>query len=100
MSKSKSQISHFKKRCASRIGFELSDNTIQIIVRGIQGTISKEELFNNRISDIVFLEAQSNRITKWQMKYNEKIYHVIYDKQRKTMVTILFPEEEYLASII
>ncbi len=96
MKKSTSQLSHFKKRCVSRLGFELSNNTIQIIIKGIQSKATPEELFSNKLTDLAFVENQSNRITKWQIKYNDKLYYMIYDKQRKMVVTLLFPEEEYI----
>lgn len=96
MKKSKSQLQHFKKRCVTRLGFELSNNTIQIIIKGIQSKATPEELISNKVTDLAFVENQTNRITKWQMKYNDKLYYVIYDKQRKMVVTILYPQEEYV----
>lgn len=82
ISKTNCEDFHFAKRCIERIGYVPDTKTI---VKKIQ---------NNELE---FVERQSNRITlfKWIEPVSKISYKVVYDKQRKRLVTILFDEQEY-----
>lgn len=73
-SKTKTEKAHFSKRCIQRCGVILNNAEI---VRQIQANKLK------------FIERQSNRITVWEYIFNDVAYKVVYDKDRKTVVTIL-----------
>lgn len=73
-SKVKTEKAHFSKRCIQRCGAILNNAEI---VRQIQANKLK------------FIERQSNRITVWEYIFNDVAYKVVYDKDRKTVVTIL-----------
>lgn len=70
---------HFQRRSLERIGVLLDEKEL---VKKIQ---------NNELE---FIERQSNRITVFRYKYQNKIYRLVYDKTRKQIVTILFEKEE------
>lgn len=78
-SKKKAIKSHFQRRSLERIGVLLDEKEL---VKKIQ---------NNKLE---FIERQSNRITVFRYKYQNKIYRLVYDKTRKQIVTILFEKEE------
>ena len=75
MGKKKTVDIHFKRRCEERLGF-IPD--VKILTKLIQN------------AKIPFVERQSNRITKWRWINNGKSYILVYDKERKQIVTILF----------
>lgn len=72
-SKKKAVKIHFQKRSLERVGVLLNENAIV-------GLIQENKL--------EFIERQSNRITVWRYVFMDKIYRVVYDKQRKQIVTI------------
>lgn len=78
-SKKKAIKLHFQRRSLERIGVLLDEKAL---VKKIQ---------NNELE---FIERQSNRITVFRYKYQNKIYRLVYDKTRKQIVTILFEKEE------
>lgn len=39
----------------------------------------------------IFIEKQSNRVTVWDLSLNSSVYRVVYDKDRKRIVTVLPP---------
>ena len=73
-SKKKAVKIHFQKRSLERVGVLLNE---KVIVNLIQ---------ENKLE---FIERQSNRITVWRYVFMDKKYRVVYDKQRKQIVTIL-----------
>lgn len=87
INKKNSEDFHFAKRCIERIGYV--PDTKEIVKQ-----IQKNEL--------EFIERQSNRITlfKWVEPITKTNCHVVYDKQRKRLVTILFEDlDEYIKKI-
>ena len=63
-----------------RFGIALKKHQIQEIVKAIQGNKAK------------FIERQSNRVTVWQIVLDSQIVNIVYDKDRKMVVTALYPE--------
>jgi len=78
MSKTKKQTQkiHAKIRCWERLGIYISNDVIERIVKDIQ------------TQKAIFLERQSNRITKWKVDIENIPCIAIYDSNRKTIVTI------------
>lgn len=85
LSKKKCQQDHFSKRCIDRIGYQLTQTTVEKIIQDIQE------------GKLEFVEKQSNRISKFKYEVLDKSFILVYDRQRKTLVTILYPDEEYYA---
>ena len=69
-----SQGTHFSIACLERVGMILDHD---YIVRKIQN------------KELEFVDKQSNRITRWKYKVNDKEYILVYDKDRKQLVTII-----------
>jgi len=42
----------------------------------------------------VFVERQSHRITVWDLNFKGKEVRVVYDNQRKSIVTFLPPKDQ------
>ena len=83
LSKAESQRVHTKTRMLQRYGIELNRRSYQEIAnpirdRGVNGPK------NSR-----FVDRQSNRITRWFVRYKGRWFPVVYDSKRKTVVTIL-----------
>lgn len=74
-SKKKNVKKHFQKRSLERVGVLLNEKEL---VRKIQN------------HELEFVERQSNRKTVFRLKYLDKTYRIVYDKQRKQIITILF----------
>ena len=74
--KRKAQIKHAMRRARERFGVEVSPGVLHDYVRRIQNREAK------------FVERQSNRITVWDLDGKR----LVYDKQRKMIVTILWPK--------
>ena len=74
-SKKKNVKKHFQKRSLERVGVLLNKKEL---VRKIQN------------HELEFVERQSNRKTVFRPKYLDKTYRIVYDKQRKQIITILF----------
>lgn len=68
---------HAKKRAAQRYGLVLNRGQLRQIVQLIQ-----EERG-------VFLERQSLRVTLWQIEWEGRLCKVVYDSQRKNVVSFL-----------
>ena len=73
---------HFKSRMKTRFGIILSSKECKDIVTFIQ----------SGQSDCV--KIQSNRVSIHAIKINDKLVHVVYDKNKKVVVTALLPEWE------
>lgn len=78
--KTYAQREHFKRRIAERCGITVNRHTYRDIIEAIQ---------DNRAT---FVEKQSNRISVWLLEVQGVQVKVVYDKQRKTLVTALTPE--------
>lgn len=76
-SKAKNQTFHFQKRCDERLGVQINRKAIQ---RRIQN--------NNFNANFYFLDRQSNRVTRYRYKYNNKWYIIPYDKNTHKVITI------------
>jgi len=79
--KEKNQRFHFKQRMLTRYGFEIYntdiDKIIQIISKGESKVIRK----------------QSRTFVVHQVPFNGKNIEVVYDKVRRTLVTVLPPKQ-------
>lgn len=79
---------HFTKRMKQRLDITLTDSDYDHIVACIK---------NNKESDffvLTYLRNQSNRLMVYEIKYPDTLpVNIIYDNQRKAIVTVLFQEE-------
>ena len=78
---------HAKKRFLERYGLVFSKEV----------RLKFERLIRCHQSCIV--EKQSNRISVHDVIYNGEVYRVVYDKNRKTIVTALPPEKQVVKSL-
>ena len=72
--KKEAQRKHFERRSIERVGVLLNQKDL---VQQIQS------------GGLEFIERQSNRITLYRLNHLEKFYRVVYDKNRKQVVTIM-----------
>lgn len=79
-SKAKAQRHHAKRRAFERYGLQLNRAAYQALVAQIHSGQS------------VCVERQSLRIAVHRVVYEQQVYHVVYDRVRKTIVTFL-PKE-------
>lgn len=75
MSKKKAVKKHFQRRSLERIGVLLNEAEL---VRKIQN------------QELEFIERQSNRKTVYRLEYLGNFYRIIYDKNRKQIITVLY----------
>lgn len=85
-SKAKNQTYHFKKRCEERLG-------VQIDRKSFQRRIQKQKFDEN----FYLLDRQSNRVTRYRYKFQDKWYIIPYDKNTHKVITIF---EDYKQDII
>ena len=76
-SKAKNQTYHFKKRCDERLG-------VQIDRKSIQRRIKSQKYDEN----FYLLDRQSNRVTRYRYKFQDKWYIIPYDKNTHKVITI------------
>ncbi|GEM_PF-6719504 len=76
-SKAKCQTHHFKRRCDERLG-------IQIDRKAIQRRIREQKYDEN----FYLLDRQSNRVTRYRYKFQDKWYIIPYDKNTHKVITI------------
>lgn len=76
-SKSKNQLIHFKKRLYERYNITLNRQDINNIISLIQH------------NQATFLGRYSNRLSLFDITYNDLNFRALYDKERKTLVTAL-----------
>ena len=74
-------VKHAQKRFYERFNVDMSEDDIYTMSNLI------------REGRCEFIEKQSNRISLFYVNYNDKKYEVVYDKSRKSIVTVL-PEDE------
>lgn len=79
-SKKQAQKRHGQRRLKARFNLEVDP---EILVQMIQNNEGE------------FIERQSTRITVWHLLVDGRKIRVVYDKERKVIVTALYPEEEY-----
>lgn len=82
--KRKNQIKHAKRRFAQRCDISVSDEDLNKMVLDIQK------------QNAIFVKKESNRVSLWNVTHLGKEYKVLYDKQRKSIVTVLEFENERL----
>jgi hypothetical protein len=79
--KGKSERFHARQRFGERMGMTLTRRVHRELVARI------------REGKATFVERQSNRITLWRMDIRGESCVVVYDKDRKNIVTVLEDEE-------
>ena len=80
--KKECQVIHAKRRAFERYGIILNHDKYRAMVAAFQ------EQKNNK-----FIRKQSNRISVHDFRYEDNIYRIVYDKERKVIVTFLSIEE-------
>lgn len=81
MNKKRSEREHAKRRALERYDLTFTK------------TIRYALLDKIKRSDGTFLFRQSRRISIWEVDHENKKYRIVYDKDRKEIVTFLPPEE-------
>lgn len=79
--KTESQRIHFSRRCIDRFGFCPSLDERKAVVDLIQS------------GGAIFVEKQSNRVSVFQVVMRGMKMNVVYDKQRKALVTAMYTED-------
>ena len=82
-SKSNTQKYHLRKRFQERYGLNIGKDTIDRFIRMIQK------------NECNFVEKQSDRISIWDIPYEDNTFRVVYDKCTKNIVTV-FPSEKLI----
>lgn len=75
--KAKNQTYHFKKRCDERLGMQINRKSIQRRIR--------EQDYDD---NFYLLNRQSNRVTRYRYKFQDKWYIIPYDKNTHKVITI------------
>lgn len=73
---------HAKRRMAKQYGIIITRHDLEQMVAAIQGK-------NDSGDRAEFYDRKSNRITRWRVLYKGTWYPVVYDSNRKAIVTIL-----------
>lgn len=81
LNKTISQRIHAKRRIKQRLGITLTTEDLENIIYNIQ--IKR---------DCYFIDKQSNRVTRFFVNYKNKNFIAVYDKIRKSIITILTEE--------
>lgn len=77
MNKKKAEQRHSKRRAQERYGLDLT----KAIRDALRGKIKKQKG--------KFLYRRSRRVSVWQVTHQAETYKIVYDKQRKEIVTFL-----------
>lgn len=77
--KGDAQRDHCKRRFRERYGIDFNRHVRREFVKLIQ---------HNQCH---FIEKQSNRVSVWDVIYGGQVFRVVYDKERKNIVTV-FPD--------
>jgi hypothetical protein len=92
--KDDSQRKHCLRRLRERIGVRLSESDYDHVISCIK---------NDKISEkfeYQYVGEQSNRVSIYEIKFQGKVpVNVLYDKDRKTIVTILFQTDDNVTEI-
>lgn len=78
-SKKEAQRHHFEMRTLQRVGQVLNQ---------------KELIWKIQNGELEFIERQSNRVSLFRYVINGTAYKIVYDRQRKQVVTILYEVEQ------
>jgi hypothetical protein len=78
--KTQAQRIHARRRAQTRVGIDLQRSDQDEIVRKIQS------------NEAEFADKQSTRITRWIVEYADKKFVAVYDKTRKSLVTVITME--------
>ncbi len=81
-SKTIAQRTHAKKRMLERYGLSLNKQSYTVMAGSIR----------NQTKNSRFVDRQSNRLTRWFVRHQSQWFPVVYDSNRKTIVTVL-PED-------
>lgn len=87
ITKAKNQTYHFKKRCDERLG-------VQIDRKAIQRRIKEQKYDDN----FYLLDRQSNRVTRYRYKFQDKWYIIPYDKNTHKVITIFEDNKQDIIS--
>lgn len=77
--KREAQRKHFEKRSIQRVGVLLN---------------RKEIIHKIQNGELEFIERQSLRVSLFRYVHNGTAYKIVYDKNRKQVVTILYEVQE------
>lgn len=88
-SKAKNQTYHFKRRCEERLG-------VQIDRKSLQRRIQKQKFDE----DFYLLDRQSNRVTRYRYKFQDKWYIIPYDKNTHKVITIFEDNKQDIVEVI
>ena len=91
-SKRKTLQVHAKRRMYARYGIVLTQQAKEEVVKAIQA--------GDGVA--TFIEKQSIRVSVWDVPLEGQVVRVVYDKQRKEVVTVLPPggEDTSICSLI
>lgn len=78
--KKRDQQRHTQQRALARTGLNISARQQDAIVQQIQR------------GECTLVRKQSNRVTVFDVEYEEMTLRVVYDRQRKSLATIMTPE--------
>ena len=81
-SKRKDQQRHARNRAMERLGLNIGANSQDEIVRMIQQ------------GECTFVRKDSNRVSVFDVEFKQETLRVVYDKQRKSLATIMTGEFE------
>ena len=87
ITKAKNQTYHFKKRCDERLGVQIDRKAIQ---RRIKELIYDDNFY--------LLDRQSNRVTRYRYKFQDKWYIIPYDKNTHKVITIFEDNKQDIIS--
>lgn len=74
------ELAHFKRRFYERTGYECSKGIHAYLLRQV------------REHHLILLKKQSHRVSHFLIQFCGKAFAIVYDKQRRQLVTILdFP---------
>lgn len=76
-SKAKGLRRHAKRRAYERYGIVIGNSRLEKVVKAIQRNKGK------------FIQRYSNRVTEWEVTLEEEVCRVLYDKERKQIITFL-----------
>jgi hypothetical protein len=84
--KARAQTKHAKRRAFERYGVELNRHQLRELADLI------------RTGKAEFVEKQSHRVSVFRVPIGDTTARVVYDRQRKTIVTFLPPERSEAAT--
>lgn len=79
-SKRRDQQRHTQQRALARTGLNIGPRQQELIVQKIAS------------GNAEFVRKQSNRVSVFDVEYEEMTLRVVYDKHRKSLATIMTPE--------